>query len=117
MNPEIVRHGFLMTRTLEGTRAHYNKLVAAGRIDTSGAGKHKAKSKERMGITKEPILEYKDPMHHICPLHCELHGLDWWEEFIITHNARDEWPNKTPYRRSGVTMTQGQRAAMCCKIA
>ena len=79
-----------MTWTLENTHAHYNKLVAAGRIDTSGAGKHKAESKEQMGITKKPILEYKDPKHHICPLHCVLHGLDWWEEFIITHNALED---------------------------
>ena len=35
MNPEIVRHGFLMTRTLENTRAHFNKLVLAGRIGKS----------------------------------------------------------------------------------
>ena len=111
MKPEVVRHGFSMSRTLESTRAHYYKLLAAGRIDPTGT-KHKANSKERTGITKEPILQYKDPLHHIFPLHCYLHGLDWFEEFIVTNNSRKEWPNDTPFRRAGVAQTKAQKDAL-----
>ena len=41
--------------------------------------------------------------------------LDWWEEFLITHNAQGEWPDKTPYRRFGKAMTQGQKDALKAK--
>ena len=111
MNPEVVRHGFCMTRTLAATRAHYAKLLAAGRIDPNG-GRHKANSQERMGITRAPILLYKDIMWHIYPLHCLLHGLDWFEDYLVTFNSRAEWPNSIPYRRAGKELTVGQKKAL-----
>ena len=34
---------------------------------------------------------------------------------LVTDHTVEEWPNKTPYWRSGVTMTQGQRDALKAK--
>ena len=109
MDPEVVRHGFSMTRTIEKQKEFYDQMVASGRMNTTGKG-HKANSKERKGATREPILRgYKDPLQHIFPLHCYINHLKYLESFIITFNSRDAWPNNFPVRRAGKRMTPEQK--------
>ena len=109
MDPEVVRHGFSMTRTIEKQKQFYDQMVASGRMNTTGKG-HKADSKERGGATRAPILRgYKDPLQHIFPLHCYINHLRWLENFIITFNSRDEWLDNCPLRRAGKRMTPEQK--------
>ena len=109
MDPEVVRHGFSMTRTIEKQKQFYDEMVASGQMNETGKG-HKADSKERRGATREPILRgYKDPLQHIFPLHCYINHLRYLENFIITFNARDAWPDNFPIRRQGRRLTPEQK--------
>ena len=109
MNPDVVQHGFKITRSIESVWAKYNELVESGGIKP-GNKRFKADVKEREGITRAPLIRgYVDPIQYIFPLHCVLNSLKYKENFIVTFNSRSAWPDNKPYRRQFEELTQAQK--------
>ena len=115
MDPDVVQHGFTITRTIESIWAKYNSLVASGGIKP-GSKRFKADVKEREGITRAPLIRgFVNPIEHIFPLHCYTNSLNYWENFIETFNARFAWPDHTPYRRQFEALTEEQKNMLKAK--
>ena len=119
LEPDRVKNGFFIERSIEETRRIYNEMVENGRMNPNilnDLKKHLADSAERFGITMEPLIRgYLNPQLNIFPLHCEINALRWWENFIVLWNIRklfpDEmpnWKNNKPY----FVKTKEQNAAM-----
>ena len=97
-NPEVVKNGFLFERTNNESVEFYEK---------NHSRLSKMKSKDRYGMTSEPLLKY----HRfnvdlvICPLHCWINTLTMFENIAYMKNAIDAFPNGL-FRGRGQTTTQ-----------
>ena len=112
MNPDVVQHGFSITRSIESVWAKYNALVESGGIKP-GSKQFKANVEEREGITRAPLIRgYVNPIQHIFPLHCYVNSLKYKENFIVTFNSRSAWPDNTPYRRQFEELTEAQKVML-----
>ena len=117
MDPDVVQHGFTITRSIEAVWAKYNSLVASGGIKP-GSKRFKASVVEREGITRAPLIRgFVNPIEHIFPLHSYTNSLNWWENFIETFNSRFAWPDHTPYRRQFEELTEEQKKMLKAKRA
>ena len=115
MNPEVVQHGFSITRSVESVWAKYNALVESGGIKP-GSKHFRANVEEREGITRAPMIRgYVNPIQHIFPLHCYVNSLNFKENFIVTFNSCSAWPDRKPYRIQFEELTQAQHDMLKAK--
>ena len=98
---EKIREGFPITRTAEGTRELYEKLMAEG----NGEIQRKASDyDERLGLTQE--AQTSSDQHSICILHSYINVLGWFLKVLYRCNCSYEsWIERQtvlgePIRRS-----------------